>query len=235
MKAYFFSSVSNNLGYGDLRPILIGITHTTTGEVVATKNGLHASRSILTSLKNSSGRILYLVESSGEFDHKSSFFASTSRKYLEALPFREIVTEFVNKKAIEVLHLIDGFLEKDLMDILKSYLFEGKCIRKGIELRSKLSLILDSSKECGNLRRYYAIKTVFIAINYWSVYYYSYFVFSIIYHKHALSGKVYKGSESSMDILAIRDSLDTESFKEEYLELESFLDLAVFDRTGWCI
>ena len=105
LKAWYFSNEECALRYNDNRPIREGDVHSVEGEIVACKNGLHASTNILNALEYAPGPVLWRVGMSGDCDIGEDKVCYRHREYYKGVDVTDILRKFAKQCALDVIHL----------------------------------------------------------------------------------------------------------------------------------
>ena len=126
IKAWYFAPEGNRLGYGDNRPIRIGLTHTVDCTPKACVQGLHASEHIIDALKHANTSNLYRVELSGKMGVGDDKIAAQSRKYLQHYDVESLLHEFARKQALINIEKIKPYCSDSDYQLICDWLTTGK-------------------------------------------------------------------------------------------------------------
>lgn len=109
MDAWYFSTETKRLRFGDDREIAVGVTHSIEGEPWLCDRGLHASVKALDALSYAPGPIVWRVRLGGTILTGDDKLCATERTYLSGgIDASETLRLFARKCALDVAHLWDA-------------------------------------------------------------------------------------------------------------------------------
>lgn len=121
--AWFFSSETKRLQYGDDRKIVVGETHSVQGPIELCQNGLHASIQLIDALKYATYPMLYRVRLHGQMKDAIDKIAAQHRTYLwsvDAERMTPILWDFSREQALKHVDRIKTlYTDGDYKDLLK--------------------------------------------------------------------------------------------------------------------
>lgn len=122
IQAFWFAPEDGKLRFGDSRPVVLGETHSVTGDIVLSKNGLHASVDLYDAVGYATHHMLYLVELSGSGLVMPYTVVARNRKYIACTDCSNILIKLSKQIVLNKLHNFKPLLTSTEYSALQTFL-----------------------------------------------------------------------------------------------------------------